>query len=174
MLSYNIIQVYEGALPDRLKTCMDSINIPGYGKTLLDKFPDTIDRSKGIRNASDIFRFEHLIANPNDIWMDCDIEQVKPFEFSDNGKGWVSCCWGAIDSWIIAPMGHGDIIQDIYNEAKKQGIGACVGLDFCRVANQNRDKFNLIPVGFFNHLEYHLVEAQNERTTTNPLGSSEV
>jgi hypothetical protein len=156
----NIIQAFEGPFPDRLKPCVDSIALPGYEKIFLDKFPADLDRLKGLRDVSDRFRFTWLIAHPDDIWIDCDVLQVTPFDFPDNGKPWISHVWGSVDSWIIAPRGYGDTIQKIYEMALTQNVRDCIAIDFCRIANQNRNLFNLIPANYFEHKEDHLFKPE--------------
>jgi hypothetical protein len=167
MLS-SIVQAYEGELPDLLAECIASVYDSRYEKIFLDAFPDRIDRSKGLRNASDIFRIEWLIQNPYYIWIDCDVKQGKDGfpDLEDNGKPWFSQVFGIPDIWVIAPMGNIKLIESLYGEVKKSD--RLIGPEFCRLLH--REEINLIPINYFHHLENHLTRGQaNERSNSETI-----
>jgi hypothetical protein len=151
----NIIQAYEGEISPENAACMESIKtaIPaGTGYIFKDSFPPEIDRSKGLRNASDIFRFEWLIEHPNDIWIDCDVKMGERgwFNFVDNGKPYFANVFGTPDIWILAPMGRADFIQAAYKQALTIEHPV-LGNPFCNFVNNQRGNVNLIQNGWFIH-----------------------
>ena len=149
-----IIQAYEGKIPIE---CMNAMNsFIACDVITITPFPEHIDRSKGLRNASDIFRFEYLIENFNDVWIDWDVKigELGCFDFPDNGKPYFANEWGIPDVWVMAPMGNKKLIEDIYNKVIKSDY-KLFSQAACRILNGMRDRIDLIPNGYFNHLSYH-------------------
>lgn len=157
---HKIIQVYEGIPSKEIHSCIDNIILScqdnNIEHVLQSCFPSAIDRSKGLRNASDIFRFEYLIENSNDIWIDWDVKigELGWFPFIDNGKPYFANEWGIPDTWVMAPMGNKKLIEDIYNKVIKSDY-KLFSQAACRILNGMRDRIDLIPNGYFNHLSYH-------------------
>ena len=152
----NIIQAYEGELLIENQACINSIKVAmpvGVGYFFVSPFPAELDRSKGLRNASDIFRFEWFLKNPFDLWLDCDVkmgERGWP-DFKDNGKPYFANIWGKPDTWAIYPNGQVELIKKVYEQATKSKSPNLLGTIICIFVDRVRSEINLIPNGHFIH-----------------------
>jgi hypothetical protein len=152
----NIIQVYEGDLSPENQMCIKSVRAALSKENnwiFIDKLPAEIDRSKGLRNASDIFRFDWLIKNPFDLWLDCDVKMGKRGwpDFADNGKPYFANAHGQPDTWAIYPNGRIELIEKVYKQALKIINYNLLGCEICKILNTMRSEINLIENGYFIH-----------------------
>ena len=152
---HNVIQAYEGDLLIENKMCIESIKtaLPGAGYSFISPFPEEIDRSKGLRNTSDVFRFEWLIKNPFDVWLDCDVKMGEHGwpDFADNGKPYFANAHGQPDTWVVYPNGQIELIERVYNQALKIKNYNLLGCEICKILNTMRSEISLIQNGYFIH-----------------------
>jgi hypothetical protein len=114
-------------------------------------------------NRADVFRFYWLANNPDDVYLDADVEVVRSFIPPNDGKPWFSAHKvpdRKVDTWAIFGNGCKDFFTVCWNRyaAYLQLIDSGSKLQFSMfmityLQHLPPGSFNTIPGGYFKHHE---------------------
>jgi hypothetical protein len=102
------------------------------------------------RYAADIFRFKLLSEHDDYLWMDCDVEIKKWFDFPEKGKPYFSDISLCPDVGIMYCNGCTDFFKMLLNSYTKDAPLFWYEPLLCN----NKDNVYLIPRGYFHHYFY--------------------
>jgi hypothetical protein len=168
----NIVQYYEGTpispVPNQYYArCMASVvayckahNIVySLVKSLPSGVVDPLGAAGTPASRSYAFRIAHLAANPDDIYIDCDVEITKPIigvtpAIMKTDKPYVAVNQRGLPA-ICIMIGNG--LPTLFEElqAAKVEAGQRPAMVWCDHLAANPDKWYAIPEGYFNHLHLH-------------------